>query len=320
VFEIYGSGSMTGVQHRENNWTFVLFTPDALIQQPLTGLIGRLHNYGLVPRVGRLLRIDAATMVRAYYASGLNPGTLPPLHIFKRWYDLGPGCLLLLHREGGGACVAMLRAKGATDPDRAHPDSFRFAGENALMNLVHCPDDERIAARELVDLLGEAGASQMKSAAEMPDSQMRELTVDTLGEALPAYTGPEALSVPLIINRLRLRIVQRLAPSSHQSADTLVTLTQVRQELKRERDELIRVGTSAARMSVAASYNSQIHRRLREVATRCGEPAWLKAVVGLSHAIVGPKEERSAALVAIRSCDIYVSQFEDAALDIDAYG
>lgn len=301
------------------SWTYVLITPDALIADALTSLVDKLRHYGLEPRGGRLLRLDAGTMLHIYNRPVRSkPPALPPPSVFELWYSLGPSCVLLLHRDEGDASAAMLEAKGATDPRRARTDSIRHAGENTLMNLVHCPDDEDAANWELTQLFGD-DALEMREAAARPDDMIRLLTTDSIGDALPACSGREALSVPLIVNKLRLRLVQRMALRSHYDRGALRMLLEVRQALELDRAEVAEVATSAGRLDVARGHNAVIHHPLQKVAGRCGEPAWTRAVLAMSALITGSPEGHSDAVAAVSASGLYISHTESVAVQVNAY-
>ncbi|TKK91246.1 nucleoside-diphosphate kinase [Herbidospora galbida] len=309
------------------SWTYALVTPDALVTQALPGLLDAFRSAGLDPVAAELIRLDADTMLRLYDAPDR---ALPPHRAFQLWYDLGPACLTLLRHDGADACVVMGRLKGATDPASARPGSLRYAGENVLMNLVHCPDDEASALAELRRLVGPERAEAFRLQAAVPDERVRLLTVGTIEAALPLFGGALALSLPLAVNRLRLRVVQRLAITAVAVEGLLPLLERARVALLEEREELIGLETSPARTAAARARDARGRALLRDAAGVARSPVMERAVDGpsdvveravhgLSDVLMGRSGQWAPCHAAIDAAGVFLSDVERAVLEQSHY-
>jgi nucleoside diphosphate kinase len=302
------------------SWTYALVTPDGLVTESLPWIVEKLRSSGLQPVAGRLVRLETATMLRIYETLGPSrPLNLPPRRAFELWYGLGPGCILLLHHDGLDATAAMLAVKGAMLPDTASPDSIRYAGENGLMNLVHCPDDEATAAEELALLLGPKFARDMQRLAMNPNERIRHLTVDSLDDALPMSRGSKALSLPLIVNRIRLRLVQHLAIDGSSDDSVLSVLMETAWALHDERHEIVKMSASSGRAAVARAHNGHLHGRLMRVTQKTQNTAIEKSLLGLRALLERSQNDRLGTLAAIGASGIYVSDAESAVLELSTY-
>ncbi|MEU2735864.1 nucleoside-diphosphate kinase [Streptomyces sp. NPDC007095] len=302
------------------SWTYALVTPDGLVTQALPRLLDTFRSAGLDPVAAELIRQDAETMVRLYdVPTRGRPVALPPHRAFQLWYDLGPACLTLLRYDGADACAAMGRLKGATDPAAARPGTVRHAGENVLMNLVHCPDDEPSARAELPQLLGRRRAEALLTQATLFDDRVRLLTVGSIEEAAPLFDGPHALSLPLAVNRLRLRVVQHMAITGIALPNLLPLLEKARLALLEERDELLSIETSPARTAAARAHNGRVQELLRDAVRTAQDPATENAVYRLSDVLMGSSEHWAPLQEAIRAADVYLSDMESAVLEQSHY-
>lgn len=302
------------------SWTYALVTPDGLVTQALHRLLDAFRSAGLDPVAAELIRLDAETMVRLYdVPTRSRPVALPPHRAFQLWYDLGPACLVLLRYDGAGACAAMGRLKGATDPAAAQPGTVRHAGENVLMNLVHCPDDEPSARAELHQLLGPRRAEALLAQAALPDDRVRLLTVGTVEAAAPLFGGPHALSLPLAVNRLRLRVVQHMAITGIAPPNLLPLLEKARLALLEERDELLGIETSPARTAATRAHNGRMQELLRDAVRTAQDPATENAVNRLSDVLMGSSEHWAPLQEAIRAAGVYMSDMESAVLEQSHY-
>ncbi|WP_061296780.1 nucleoside-diphosphate kinase [Herbidospora cretacea] len=299
------------------NWTYALVTPDALVTGALSRTLAAFRSAGLDPVAAELIRVDVDTMLRLYDTPpGSRPVALPPPRAFRLWYDLGPACLTILRHDGAGACAAMSRLKGATDPAAARPGSIRHAAENVLMNLVHCPDDEPSALAELDLLVGPRHAEALRLQAAVADDRVRLLTVGTVEAAAPLFAGPHALSLPLAVNRVRLRVVQHLAITGMAVPDVLLLLEEARLVLLEERGELMGIETSPARIAAARARDGRVRALLRAAARTS---AMENAVDRLSEVLMGSSEGWAPFLEAIRAADVYLSATESAVLEQSHY-
>ncbi|WP_062430596.1 nucleoside-diphosphate kinase [Herbidospora daliensis] len=302
------------------SWSYALVTPDALVTQALPHLLAAFRRAGLDPVAAELIRLDAETMLRLYEVPARGrPVRLPPHRAFQLWYDLGPACLTILRHDGADACAAMGRLKGATDPASARPGSIRHAGENIPMNLVHCPDDEPAAIAELHQLVGPRHAEALILQAAWPDDRVRLLTVDTIEASSPLFGGPHALSLPLAVNRLRLRVVQHLAILGVAAQDLLPLLAKARLALLEERDELLGIQTAPARTAAARARNPRTQALLRDAIRTAQDPAAENAVNRLSDVLMGSSEHWTPVQEAIHAADVYLSDTESAVLEQSHY-
>lgn len=307
------------------SWTYVLITPDGLVTESLPWLVEKLRSAGLEPVAGRLIRLDSATMLRVYNPSArVQQPHLPSNRAFDLWYGLGPSCVLALHYRGLGACDALLAVKGSTNPAAASPDSIRYKGENGLVNLVHCPDDEIAAAQELAALLGPGFAQAMQSLAMAPNDPVRCLTVELLADALPASSGSTALSLPMIVNRIRLRLIQQTAveAASHEAVSTesvLSALVETASALRDGQQEIAKMPTSSDRARVARALDGHIHDRLLDLARLIQNSALERSLRGLRALLVGSEDDWPGTLAALDANGTYIAPAESAVLEISTY-
>jgi Nucleoside diphosphate kinase len=307
------------VRTSSSSWTYVLVTPDALVLESLPWLIGKLRSVHLRPVAGRLIRLESVTMLRIYEPSLRSLPVALPKRAFDLWYGLGPGCILAIHRDGPGACSAMLDVKGPTDPSAAPADSIRYAGENGLMNLVHCPDDETAAAGELAQLLGEGSAIDLQRLALFPNETVSRLTVGSLEDSLPVHSGRDALSVPLVVNKIRLRVMQQLVIQGSSDEAILSDLAKIRLKLRDEKETLSRAATSSRRFAIARAHDRQLTGDILSTAQRLKDPAVERVLLSLSALLTGSREDGCAALAAINESGTYVSATEGAVLELTDY-
>lgn len=303
------------------SWTYALITPDGLAVDSLPWLVEKLRSSGLQPVAGRLIRLDSASMLRIYNPTGGDfPPHLPPRRAFDLWYALGPGCILVLHHDGPDANTAMLTVKGATIPRAASPDSIRYRGENGLMNLIHCPDSEAAAAEELALLVGPGHAQALRRLALAPDERVRRLTFDSLRDALPVDCGGTALSLPSIVNRIRMRLVQQLAIDGSSDESVLPILMQTASVLRDERNEVAKAVPAYEKAAVARTYDSRLHNDLLQVAELTRSSAIAGLLPEVSAFLAGPPRNNwPKTSAAMNASATYLSDKEAAALELSTY-
>jgi nucleoside diphosphate kinase len=307
------------VRTSSSSWTYLLVTPDALVSESLPWLIGKLRSVHLRPVAGRLIRVESVTMLHIYEPSLRGLPVALPKRAFDLWYGLGPGCILAIHRDGPGACSAMLDVKGPTDPSAARADSIRYAGENGLMNLVHCPDDETAATEELAQLLGEESAIDLQRLALFPNETVSRLTVGSLEDSLPVHSGRDALSVPLVVNKIRLRVMQQLVIQGSSDEAILSELAEIRLKLRDEHETLSRAPTSSGRFAIARAHDRQLNGDILSTAQKLKDSAVQRVLLSLSALLTGSREDGRAALAAIHESGTYVSATEGAVLELTDY-
>jgi hypothetical protein len=214
----------------------------------------------------------------------------------------------------------MLACKGSTRPELAQPGTVRRRGENVIFNLAHCPDRAADALRELRILVDEAGAEQLLSAAGSADPRVGRLVgVDAMLGFLPEFSGWQAISFPAIANRIRLRIVARLALALADDAQAISLLAAANTRLVAQQRQLAAAATSQERLSAAQAENTMIHHYLAAAAARFGDALVLDGVAMLSelHQLHG--ERRTQAVFAMTSRGVYISPLERTIIDSHQY-
>ncbi len=302
------------------SWTFALVTPDAMVGAYLDFVVERLHAHGFEVRGCRLIALEFPRMARMYHHSDDPPPPSGsrmelPGSVMDPLYRLAPGCVLVLRKEGATACQDLLRCKGATHPEAAAPDTIRAAGEHIIFNFLHCPDDAPSAAIELAYLVGPADATALRNAACAPDAPPTT-PLNGLGQlplCLPAFMGWEALSFPLIANRLRCRVVQALA--LRHGGDALSSLLEAQALLARERSALVGSASVADRLRIAQAAHPGIHAALTTATRASGDAVLTDGLAALAalYDLDGGRE--LAPILALAARGIYLSELEIVALD-----
>lgn len=261
--------------HSRQSWAYVLVTGDALVSDRLPWVLERLREHGFHPRVAAVLPFGIEELCKLYGASPdekffvAHPGgedIFFSLEMHGDLYAFAPTCLVTLHHPGAEAFDALIRCKGTTQPEESANGTIRQGGDNVIFNLVHAPDSEPEAREELTRLLGADIAERLAADAQRP-SDSHASDVDSVGLRLPSYHGPAATSVPLIVNSLRARIVQRMALLEGASAQA--ELVQLNRILMAERQALLQLDSPRARLREAQRGN----RHLADVLAKAVEPA-----------------------------------------------
>ena len=307
-------------QAEAETWSFAMVTPDAVVGGYLDFVLERLAANGFEVRATRLLKLDYERLGRMY--SHRDDPPVPtgdrielPGSVMKPLYQLAPAVVLVVRRAAGDACAALLRTKGATRPDAAAPGTVREAGEHAIFNFMHCPDDAPSAAIELGYLVGVDEAAALCAAALAGESDPRAglLGLDALRPGLPAFSGWEVLSFPLLANRLRWRLVQALATRA--GDQDLETLHGARDGLVRERASLLAAPDVAARMRLAQAAHPALHGALRTAAVAAGEDVIGTGLDALAELYDLEGARELPPLLALEGRGIYLSELEKVALD-----
>jgi hypothetical protein len=207
----------------------------------------------------------------------------------ERLYRVAPAAVLALR----GAPEAMLACKGATRPHEAQAGTIRVAGEHLIFNFAHCPDDAASAPIELAYLVGREQAALMQARAEAEEASA-EPVLDHLHMVLPAYQGWEAISFPMVANRVRARAIQRRFDAH------------AYQVLFLERQALLAARSPGDRLRVGKAANATIR------AAMPADPG-LEALADLYE---GAGPDRFAAIEAM---DVYFTELELATLDAQAH-
>jgi nucleoside diphosphate kinase len=253
----------------DDTWSFAILTPDAVVTDRLGELAAILRSHGFQLGACRLLELEWDRMGRMYTHSDVPPpspaveprGMLPAV-VMKKIYGLTPAVVVVVTHPEGDACARLLRCKGATKPEEAAQGTVRALGENQILNLMHCPDDAPSAAIELAYLVGKVDAEGLVARTLAGDTALALSGPDQLSMCLPAFTGWEAVSFPMIANRLHSRVVQWLG--AHAGAGAIAPLTRAHDALVRERTALRAIARSVERMAVAQAALPAIHQALTE--------------------------------------------------------
>lgn len=306
------------VATERDDWTYLLVTPDGVAAGAVGLVLDRVLAHGLNTNFCLTVGLDVASMQEFYGGSPSFRIQDPGKRDFQfSWdthealYALAPACLVTLTASGGDAVGRMLRCKGRTRPELAEPDSVRWLGENVVFNLVHCPDDLGSARRELELLLGADEACLLMSA----PTPLRPELASVAGEAalaasLPAAGDWESVSFPAIANRIRRRVVQRLAVLLGHDATVLRSLFRAQALLDAERGRLAAGTTSRMRLLTAISANSAICAELAAVVTALGDDVLTRGLDALSDLFDLRAPRRPEAVLALAHRGVYIGPLE----------
>jgi nucleoside diphosphate kinase len=275
--------------------TFTMVTPDAMLGGYLRLVLDRLQAHGLTVRAHRLLELNWDMLGRMYLHRDDPPqddgGELPKV-VMERLYRLAPACVLILD----GTPEQMLACKGATRPEQAAPGTIRAAGEHLIFNFVHCPDDAAAVDVELDYLLGREEAAALMAHPGM--------LLDQLHMCVPSYSGWEAISFPMVANRLYCRLVERVG--SQAAHEALFT----------ERQLLLRSRSAAERLQIGQQANPAIHQALWAATS---DPVFRAGLDALRELYLPDGARDQAPLVALQGRGIYLSELEQVTLDAHAH-
>jgi nucleoside diphosphate kinase len=308
------------------DWSYVLITPDGVVGGSLDGVVQRLRWHGLRPGACRLIDLTVDTMQEVYLESSWqisNPGHADVTFswgMHSELYGLAPACLVMLTPRSGPACEAMLRCKGHTRPELAARDTIRWAGENVIFNLVHCPDDASSAVRELTVMVGADAAAQLISIARSSNPDVAQLVgVRTLVGCLPAFSGWAAISFVAIANKLRRRALMSLALALRDSPDALDVLAGAQRSLAAELEAITAAPTSVARMRFARRVSPSLHRSLAAAAEELGNEVMLSALAALADLYRLDGARDLDGVLALSQCGVYISPLERVILESHCY-
>ncbi|MEU0214007.1 nucleoside-diphosphate kinase [Streptomyces sp. NPDC006265] len=311
-----------------DTWTYVLLTPDAVVGGALPFVLDRLEAHHLRPSVCRLVGLEVEKMQQFYGGTTFiitNPGSEDfqfSWSTHEGLYAVAPACLIMLSHERGSACETMLGCKGHVRPELAAPETIRRMGENVIFNLVHSPDDTASALRELDILFGAEEAEHLLHVCDaLPgNSRVVGLTgVRSLFDALPAFHGPDATSFQAIAQRIRRRVIMRLAAALHRDGEALSELQRAREALTRQQHALAGCTTTDERMLCAQRTDRAIHDPLARAAVRHGEQGLIAGVEALSdlHELHGQRQPEAVA--ALTGHGVYISPLERVMVESHSY-
>jgi nucleoside diphosphate kinase len=299
-----------------DRWTFTMVTPDAVVGGYLDFVLDRLRAYDLTVRACRLLELDYQRLGRMYAHRDDPPGyggrriELPPW-VMTPLYAIAPAVVIVVE----GDCARMLECKGKTRPEHAAPGTLRAAGENYVFNLVHCPDDAESARIELGYLVGAEDAAGLQRIATGQAGADDLVGVELLRLCLPAFSGWETLSFPVTANRLRCRVVQKLAVT--RTGEPLEALRRARTALQEERARLIAEPSVPARFEIGRAADASIATVLATAAA--GDATLASGLTALSRLHDLDGERDVPAIRSLAGAGIYLSEMEKVTLDAHAY-
>lgn len=295
----------------DDHWAYLLLTPEGVLAGAVPEIVRRLDRHGLTAISARLIRLDVATMTRIYDGERKwsihnvgHPSVVFSWDMHRRLYDLAPACVILVTGQRDTYRRLSL-AKGNTRPELADADSIRWLTENVVLNYVHTPDDPWSAHAELSWLLGGPDSADRMVAAAAGKCPAK-LDVEFLVALLPVWSGRDATSFVAIGNRIRSRVVQRLATDCGGPLPELVGAVAV---LRAERTALSAVTTSRERIAVGRAHDQELHTLLR-VAAASREPALAAGLDALSalYSVDGPRD--LSAVLGLAKHGVYFSPLE----------
>lgn len=308
-----------------DHWTFTMVTPEAVVGGYLDLVLGCIQAQGFEIRACRLLALDYPRLGRMYSHRDEAPAysgrriELPPW-VMTPLYSISPAVILVMRRDAGDACAAMLECKGATRPESAAPGTVRAAGENYVFNFVHCPDDPESAAVELATLVGARDAAGLRALASASGRGLESVVgVDPLRLCMPAFSGWQAISFPAVASRIRCRVAQRLAALVHSDTAAVALLREAQVDMVRERVQLDATPTVRGRFRIGQEVDRTSQPRLTAAAVAAGDTltaAGLRALSAL-YDLDGPRDV--AAIRAMGEGGVYLSELERVTLDAHSY-
>lgn len=306
------------VATERDDWTYVLVTPDGVAAGAVGLVLDRVLAHGLKPELCRPVGLEVKSMQTFYGGSPAFRIQDPGKRDFEfSWdthealYALAPACLVTLTAPGGDAVHRMLRCKGRTRPELAEPDSVRWLGENVVFNLVHCPDDLGSARRELELLVGADEARLLMAAPTPLGPELASVAGEAvLAASLPAAGDWESVSFPAIANRIRRRVVQRLAVLLAQDDAVLQSLVRAQELLDAERGSLAAGTTSRMRLLTAISVNSAISTELAVAVAALDDEVLARGLDALSGLFELRAPRRPEAVLALADRGVYIGPLE----------
>lgn len=302
---------------RALSWSFVLVTGDGVLSGAVGKVNALLEEHDLTPTICQIMPFGRSMMGKLYGAGDAeflieNPGgedVLFPLDMHEDLYRLTPVCLTLV-TAAADAPAAVIRAKGKTLPERAPADTIRHFGENVIFNLIHTPDDEQAASRELHAMLGSQRAERLIAAAREASPAVVQLTgPELIDAALPAFEGSDATAFVAIANRICFRAVRHLAVESAPAHHSELGI--IRARLIHERETTADRATSRERMLGVGQDARETITRLSNVAGQSGDHGLAGALRALAALFDLDGERRVEEMLAeLTAKEIYVAPLE----------
>jgi nucleoside diphosphate kinase len=299
-------------------WAFVLITPDGIVTGAYDTVADSLEGAGFRIVGGRLLRMQVANVCSMYSHHDSPPvpsGSRDelPLDVLDDLYAIAPGCVIVLTSTHAHPFETLVRLKGDKRPALAEPSSIRRAGEHLVFNTLHCPDDAGAAAIELAYVAGQEPARRLTELARRADELGPVVGRGALARSLPAVSGPEAISFPLIANRVRRRILADLLLERADDPKGRAALRRAHDALDAERRELEATADSTARLALASARSSLINDLVSDPALDPA-PSLGAALVAIDALLVYNTPRDIGPLLALPDEGVYVSPLETLAI------
>jgi nucleoside diphosphate kinase len=307
------------------DWGYVLVTADAVLAGRLPWLAERLRAVGLVVHAALVIPYGPRRMVSLYgvpedsefYVENKGGEDVTfSVDLHRRLYELSPAVLLIVSRPGCSTMEAVIEVKGSTRPEMSDDGTLRRMGENVIFNLVHAPDDFESACTELTNLLGAEAVARLIDLAR-PPLEPQLIGIDAALARLPAFSGPAATSFPMIANRIRDRVIQRLWLGGGASDAELAT---GHTYLAEERAALEVAETSQEKLKQAMAANAAIEAALAAIAERHGAESLQQGLAALAALFDLEGARDHDAVLSLVNEDVYISPLEAIIVESHSYG
>ncbi|MCC5954303.1 MAG: hypothetical protein JJU45_19615 [Acidimicrobiia bacterium] len=291
-------------------------------------IIDRLDDHGFWVCGGLVLELDVDRMRRMYHHCDDPPEPTGnrdelPVSVLEEIYAVAPACVVMLAGRAEDLGAELVGVKGDKRPTLAAPGSVRRSGHHLIFNTLHSPDDEQAAEIELAYLVGAAPAEGLmalaRSAGADDGSTAARHRRASLAASLPAMCGWEALSYPMIANRIRTRIVQRLAIAPATFGIDVGVLDTALGILEAEREAMRQQELHHERLLAAREHDDQLTSLLLAALGESAGDGLRAGVTALSQLMVPNGDRQVHAIVALADDGIYVSPLERIAIDAHRY-
>jgi hypothetical protein len=167
----------------------------------------------------------------------------------------------------------------------------------------------------LANLLGAEAVAHLIELTR-PAVEPRVVSVDAALTRLPAFSGPTATSFPMIANKIRDRVIQRLwlGRAGEEELDVMHT------RLAEERAALEAAKTSQERQERAMATNPTIEAALAATAEKHGTEALQRGLAALAALFDLEGAREHEAVLSLLDEDVYISPLEAIIVESHSYG
>ncbi len=136
----------------KDNYTFIVFSPDAVEQKLVYPILNFLEEeHGICAVKLKYLNINLRQLERLYQEQIKKMS--PNWWLVEKLFSLGRSIAVLLHNEHSSTDLSeyITAIKGKSDPTVCSTDSIRgkFGAENRFINLIHTPDNHDRCKEEI---------------------------------------------------------------------------------------------------------------------------------------------------------------------------